>query len=219
MFDLEQSIGEWRQRMLARGIKSPEPMEELESHLRDEIERQMKSGADAHSAFDATEAIIGQPDALKTEFIRAGGFPAWLGLDQSSRTHRILGALWMARSLWDLKYYAWWLGHLFYFTLAAPIPTTFPGLDVRGMEFEIVLDLTGIVAGFCLFRSAGLGRWVIWFLAILQLFDFISDFTRIPLADLKNSHFDFYGLSVFDFSLLLVTLWLLRPRRKIIPAA
>ena len=39
MFDLEQSITNWRKQMLAAGIKSPVPLEELEIHLREEIER------------------------------------------------------------------------------------------------------------------------------------------------------------------------------------
>ena len=42
MFNLEQAILEWRRRMLASDIKSPAPMDELEIHLREEIERQMK---------------------------------------------------------------------------------------------------------------------------------------------------------------------------------
>ena len=36
MPDLEQSIGEWRKQMIAAGIQSPVPLDELESHLRDE---------------------------------------------------------------------------------------------------------------------------------------------------------------------------------------
>ncbi len=44
MFDLEESIADWRKQMLAAGIKSPVPPEELEIHLREEIERQMQPG-------------------------------------------------------------------------------------------------------------------------------------------------------------------------------
>ena len=51
MFDLEQSIAEWRQQMLAAGIKTPVPLEELEIHLREEIERQMKSGLNEQTGF------------------------------------------------------------------------------------------------------------------------------------------------------------------------
>ena len=37
--------------MLAAGIKTPVPLEELEIHLREEIERQMKSGLNEQKAF------------------------------------------------------------------------------------------------------------------------------------------------------------------------
>src|SRR5271157_5070374 len=52
MFNLEQSISEWRRQMLAVGIKTPVPLEELESHLRDEIEQQMRSGLNAQQAIE-----------------------------------------------------------------------------------------------------------------------------------------------------------------------
>ena len=52
MFDLEQSITEWRQQMLAAGIKTPVPLEELESHLRDDIEQQVRSGVTDKIAFE-----------------------------------------------------------------------------------------------------------------------------------------------------------------------
>jgi hypothetical protein len=68
MFDLEQSISEWRKQMLAAGIKSPVPLEELESHLRDEIERQMKLGMDETKAFGAAVPKIGAAPAIQIEF-------------------------------------------------------------------------------------------------------------------------------------------------------
>ena len=37
MFGLEQAIADWRQQMLAAGIKTPVPLEELEIHLREDI--------------------------------------------------------------------------------------------------------------------------------------------------------------------------------------
>ena len=52
MFSLEQSISEWRKQMLAAGIQTPVPLEELEVHLRDEIEQQIKSGSDEQQAFE-----------------------------------------------------------------------------------------------------------------------------------------------------------------------
>src|ERR1700679_2335147 len=68
MFDLEQAIAEWRQQMLAAGIKSPVPLEELEIHLREEIEREMHSGMNEQKAFEISVQQIGQPKMLKSEF-------------------------------------------------------------------------------------------------------------------------------------------------------
>ena len=68
MFDLEQSIAEWRRQMLAAGIKTPVPLEELEIHLREDIERQMQSGLSAQQAFGIAVKKIGQAPELKREF-------------------------------------------------------------------------------------------------------------------------------------------------------
>jgi len=72
MFELEEKISEWRRQMLVAGIKTPAPLEELEFHLREEIERQMKAGLNEQEAFRTAIQIIGQADALKTEFGKAG---------------------------------------------------------------------------------------------------------------------------------------------------
>jgi hypothetical protein len=72
MFNLEQAIPDWRKQMLAAGIKSPVPLDELEIHLREEIERQMKSGLDGLAAFNSAIQKIGQANALKVEFTKIG---------------------------------------------------------------------------------------------------------------------------------------------------
>jgi hypothetical protein len=71
MFDLEKSIADWRKQMRSTGIKSPALVEELESHLRNEIERQMKAGVNSQRAFEEAVQQIGAPDALRNEFQRA----------------------------------------------------------------------------------------------------------------------------------------------------
>jgi hypothetical protein len=68
MFDLEQSITDWRNQMLAAGIKTPVPLEELEIHLREEIEQQMRSGTEAQPVLEAAIQKIGRTDVLKNEF-------------------------------------------------------------------------------------------------------------------------------------------------------
>jgi len=72
MFNLEQSIVDWRRRMLAAGIKTPVPLEELESHLCEEIQRQMKSGLDGQAAFNLAAQKIGGANALRKEFGKVG---------------------------------------------------------------------------------------------------------------------------------------------------
>jgi len=68
MFDVKQSIAEWRRQMLAAGIKAPVPLEELESHLRDEIERQTKSGQSEEEAFKSAVQNIGPAFMVQNEF-------------------------------------------------------------------------------------------------------------------------------------------------------
>jgi hypothetical protein len=68
MFEFEKSVGAWRQQMLAAGIKTPAPLEELEIHLREEIERQVKSGLNEQKAFEISVQRIGQPEIIMSEF-------------------------------------------------------------------------------------------------------------------------------------------------------
>jgi hypothetical protein len=70
MFSLEQSIAEWRKRMLAAGIKTPAPLEELEIHLREEIERQMKMGLNQQDAFTSAVQKLGPAHKVQNEFMK-----------------------------------------------------------------------------------------------------------------------------------------------------
>jgi len=85
MFDLDSIITEWRRQMTDAGITSPEALDELESHLRDEIERQLGTGADQARAFEVAVREIGRPTALAQEFKKTG----W----------RIGGVLWRLKSI------------------------------------------------------------------------------------------------------------------------
>ncbi len=71
MFNLETAIAEWRRQMRAAGIKSPVLLEELENHLREEIETQMHSGFTAESAFTLAVGRIGDAARLREEFEKA----------------------------------------------------------------------------------------------------------------------------------------------------
>ena len=71
MFNLESSIAEWRQQILAADITAS-ALDELESHLRDEFEWQMELEIDPGIAFATAAKKIGRAQALKAEFARAG---------------------------------------------------------------------------------------------------------------------------------------------------
>lgn len=68
MLNLDERIAEWRRQMLAAGIKTPVPLDELESHLREEVEQQLQSGLSAQEAFEAAVRQLGESKALKREF-------------------------------------------------------------------------------------------------------------------------------------------------------
>src|SRR5713101_7631934 len=72
MFNLDESISEWRRQMLAAGIKTTLPLKELENHLRDDVEQQMRSGLSAQQAFEAAVQGIGQAALLESEFDKVG---------------------------------------------------------------------------------------------------------------------------------------------------
>ena len=73
MFDPEDAIAEWRREMASGGVAG-EALEELESHLRDDLEQEMRAGLEARPAFDAAVRRIGHARLLRTEFSRAGGW-------------------------------------------------------------------------------------------------------------------------------------------------
>jgi hypothetical protein len=72
MFSLDRAIAEWRRLMVAGGIKSPEVLDELEGHLRDDVEQMVRSGSREEEAFEAAVQRIGHVKALKLEFVKAG---------------------------------------------------------------------------------------------------------------------------------------------------
>jgi hypothetical protein len=74
MRDLNAQIAAWRSRMAAEGLKSPAVLDELESHLREEIDRQTRSGADQSDAFEMAAKKIGGSELLKSEFAKIERF-------------------------------------------------------------------------------------------------------------------------------------------------
>ncbi len=71
MFNLEEAIASWRKQLSASGINSPAILDELEDHLRLEMERQVQKGLPSHRAFDAAIQKIGTSKVLQEEFTKA----------------------------------------------------------------------------------------------------------------------------------------------------
>jgi leader peptidase (prepilin peptidase)/N-methyltransferase len=68
MFDLDKAIENWRQQMLRAGIKTPVPLEEIENHLREDVEQLVRAGSSAQEAFETASQRIGHAGALEAEF-------------------------------------------------------------------------------------------------------------------------------------------------------
>jgi hypothetical protein len=70
MFDMEQRIADWRTQISAALASEPAAVEELESHLRDEIEALVRKGNTPQAATDLAIARLGAPEALAGEFAK-----------------------------------------------------------------------------------------------------------------------------------------------------
>jgi hypothetical protein len=73
MFNLEQSITEWRRQMTVGGVKIPAVLDELEGHLREEVRVQMAGGVSEREAFEAAVAGIGNAKSVRAEFDKIKG--------------------------------------------------------------------------------------------------------------------------------------------------
>jgi hypothetical protein len=73
MFNFDRAIAEWRRQMAANGIKSFAVLDELESHLREDMEQQIHLGLSAKQAFEVAVQRMGQASELKAEFAKVGG--------------------------------------------------------------------------------------------------------------------------------------------------
>lgn len=68
MFHLEAEIQRWRERTAAALSLRADVVDELEAHLRDDIEQQLAAGTEPALAFRRAEERLGPPDELAQEF-------------------------------------------------------------------------------------------------------------------------------------------------------
>lgn len=171
MFDLEQSIADWRKQMIAAGIKAPVPLEELESHLREEFERQIQSGASEQEAFQRTVLQIGRPKELKTEFLKGGHLFSLLGNNKFMAIDRILGTLWLVLFCWGFvtmsRLYIWRLtsGHA-----GESLVLRFDPVEL----LQLAIWGAGILGSILVIRGTKLGRWIVGSIAGLYTLFMLS---------------------------------------------
>ncbi len=73
MFNLEQSISEWRWQVDSAGLNNPDILDELESHLREDWARRVDSGESEEQAFEGALQGVGETGLLKHEFAKLRG--------------------------------------------------------------------------------------------------------------------------------------------------
>ena len=203
MFDLEHAIADWRKQMLAAGIQTPVPLEELEIHLREEIEQQSKSRLNEQEAFNSAVQKIGQASLLKTEFKKAGGFIGWLGENKSARINRIFVALWLAHCSWMLLMIAPSILVGVYAPSFSRAASVLSGIFVALTGGYIYL--CGVIGSIRLFRSITQDCRMIRLLALLNL---IGCFVQCNALKMIST------LVVANAVFSLVSIWFLRPPKK-----
>jgi hypothetical protein len=67
-FKLDEAIATWRRESAAQGVKARDVLDELESHLREDVAAQIKAGTCEAEAFQIAVERIGQGAALAREF-------------------------------------------------------------------------------------------------------------------------------------------------------
>ncbi|MBN2416268.1 hypothetical protein JXO52_10525 [bacterium] len=76
-FDIEKNIVSWKTYLDSRGSFLPDDLEELETHLRDEIDALRKSGLDAEEAWFIAVKRLGRSDALSREYYKINAQSLW----------------------------------------------------------------------------------------------------------------------------------------------
>jgi hypothetical protein len=70
MFNLENAIAAWRRQMQKAGL-TPNVIDELETHLRDELDEQMRAGSAPENAFHTAVQLLGDASKLQDEFAKS----------------------------------------------------------------------------------------------------------------------------------------------------
>ncbi len=198
MFDLDQAVATWRRQTEGAGLDSPELLDELESHLREEIQKLIKLGMMEPAAFALAVDQIGEANLLRREFARATGFSGWL----SRHKNHLLGAFWLVFCFGGFLKLAAPLSSIGYsFADFRPTP------DFLLALLMVYVYLRGTIGSVLLFGGSLRERRFLRFLAALDAVG--------GVAAIATWHFTW--LTVIFTPLGMVSIWLLRPPQKLKP--
>lgn len=77
MSALNRQIRFWRWQLYFKGAFTTDDIDELESHLRDEIDYLLRLGISEEEAFKQAVQRLGDADFLKAEYMKVNFFIAW----------------------------------------------------------------------------------------------------------------------------------------------
>lgn len=92
IFNLDQSISDWRRKYTSRADFWPSELDELESHLREHVEELLALGVDPQDAFDQAAAKTGSPSEL-ADIYRDNRYADSVGGQAARLSNRIFPAL------------------------------------------------------------------------------------------------------------------------------
>jgi len=158
MFELESSIAEWREQMLAAGITST-ALDELESHLREEIAHQTRSGSNPPEAFREAVEKIGSANILNCEFKKDQGSVVLL-LRRLANIRWVLANLWFFSCAHDLMItVGWWFLS----------PQGVPRFDLPHGLMSLLINGAGCAGSLLLIAGSELGVRMLRSVALVYL--------------------------------------------------
>jgi hypothetical protein len=101
MFDIDTQIQEWRRTVSAHFGDGADVVDELEAHLRDDLDRRVRAGVSPEQAFADACAQLGEARQLAGEFAKVSGrpwLPAWIAASAVIAAS-LFAAVWVAIGL------------------------------------------------------------------------------------------------------------------------